>query len=372
MLKWISILAVCAAVITASLSAVYVMNAREAEARHKKDAAESAEESARQLARKAENEMKTAQANENAERARQAAAEQQRIAAEADREAKRAEEVRAKHDSAAAADNRKAREAEAAAAADMRTAERSKADAIAAEAAKARALADAEASKAQAEADRRAREAVAAQAVADEARLWELKALDLATLEKDLNDFKDELDKREFALRPEKTIKDLAGYANTTNAADSAEAARIAALPENDPDLPKADRILARRQRLVDESMAAFAAKSRSLAEARLEKLYVAAVRAGRVTDAEYYKRTLKSLYPDWTYKPQTEEQPAPEAQAVEQPAAEAQAEEQPASEAHAPQSEEAESAAEPEAAEPAAAPGEQSAAALIEVPLDE
>lgn len=303
MLKWISLIVLGAAVAVGAYSTMRTANARESAARQKREAAEIAEDTAKLEARKAESEQKAAQANENAERARLATAEQQRIAAEADREAKKAEAEKAKHDSVIAQENRIAREKGAEEAEAVRATERAKADAAQAEAAKAKALAEAEAAKAQTEAEKLERERLAAQIIADEAKLWELKALDLASLEKELNDFKKELDARELALRPEKTIKDLANIGDSeTNKNDAA----TLALPENDTSLPKADRILARRQRLWKENNDSMLEKTKASTTARLEKLYVAAARAGRITDAEYYLTVLKSLYPDWKLKPQT------------------------------------------------------------------
>ncbi len=301
MLKWISMLVVGVAVIAAALSGIYVMNSREAIARHNAEAAESAEEAAKLAARKAESEAKAAVAAENADRARLQASQEQRKASEADREAKRAEEAKAKHDAAAASENRAAREAEAEAAEANRKAEKARADAAQAEAAKAKALADAEVAKAQAEADRLEREKAAAQAVADEARLWELKAIDLAALEKDLNDYKAELDARELALRPEKTIKDLS---NISSADEKEKRGDAPLLPENDTSLPKAERRLAKSQRVVAEHMDELAAKSRAITVAKLERLYIDAFKAGRIVTADYYRNTLKSLYPDWEFKP--------------------------------------------------------------------
>lgn len=301
MLKWISVLVLGVAVIAAALSGVYVMNARESIARRNAEAAESAEEAAKLAARKAESEAKAAAAAESADRAKLQAAQEQRKASEADREAKRADAKRAEHESEAARQNRAAREAEAAAAADARAAEKAKADAAQAEAAKERAIADAEIAKAQAEADKLEREKLAAQAIADEARLWELKALDLAALEQELNEYRQELDARELALRPEKTIRDLANI-SSQEAAQQDDDQPL--LPENDVTLPRADRRLAKSVRIMDESIDGMLARSRAMTVSKLERLYVEAVRAGRITTADYYRKTLKSLYPDWEYKP--------------------------------------------------------------------
>lgn len=299
MLKWISILVIGVAVIAAALSGVHVMNSREAIARHIKEAAESAEEAAKQAARKADSEAKAAAANENAERTRLLSVQEQRKTTEAEREAKRAEEAKAELDAEIARQNRAARETEAVAAEKNRLAEKAKADAAQAEAAKERAIADAEMAKAQAEADKLEREKVAAQAVADEARRWELKAIDLAALEQDLNEYKQELDARELALRPEKTIKDLA---NVSSGESEQEESDQPMLAENDMSLPKADRRLAKRERISDEDLDALLAKSRAVTVAKLERLYVAAVRENRVTDADYYRKALLSLYPDWEF----------------------------------------------------------------------
>ncbi len=302
MLKWISILVLGVAVIAAALSGVYVMNSREAQARYAREAAESAEEAAKQAARKADSEAKAAAAAENSERVKLQSVQEQRKAAEADREAKRAAEAKAKLDAEAARENRAAREAEAEAAESNRQAEKAMADAAQAEADKEKAIADAALANAQVEADRLERDKVAAQQVADEARLWELKALDLATLEKELNDYKAELDARELALRPEKTIKDLANISSAQEKENVGEGDDIL-LPENDMTLPKADRRLAKSSRIAGESLEQMLAKSREVTIAKLERLYVSAVKANRIADAEYYRSTLKSLYPDWEFK---------------------------------------------------------------------
>ena len=311
MLKWISMLLLAVAILAAAGSAVYVMNAREAVSRHNRETAEAAENAAKLAARKAESEQKTAVSNENAEKAKQQAAIEQRKANEAERDARAAEAEKAKHDAEAAHENRAAREAEAQAAAAARDVEKAKADVAQAEAAKAKALADAEIAKAQAEADTLLRDKLAAQAVAEETHLWELRALALATLEKELNDYKRELDEREIALRPEKTIKDLTNIGTEEEAADP----ELPLLPENDASLPRADRKLAKSERIISSDTAAMLAKSREMTVTRLERLYVEAIRADRLTDAAFYRKTLKSLYPDWKYEAKREE-----AEAAEEP----------------------------------------------------
>ena len=145
-----------------------------------------------------------------------------------------------------------------------------------------------------------------------EAKLWELKQQDLASLERELVEFKRELDEREAAMRPEKTIMDLVNVGTEGEQAETDDA--TAMLPENDMTLPRAERELAKARRLSAEARAEGYAQNRKYAVASLERLYVAALKDDRVTDAQFYKKTLKSLYPDWEYKaPQKEEQEAKE-----------------------------------------------------------
>ena len=33
-----------------------------------------------------------------------------------------------------------------------------------------------------------------------------------------------------------------------------------------------------------------------------MERLYVAALKEGRVIDADFYKKSIKSMYPDWEF----------------------------------------------------------------------
>ena len=73
--------------------------------------------------------------------------------------------------------------------------------------------------------------------------------------------------------------------------------------PEKDMSLPEQSRRLARAERKVRETTEAESAKVRSAVEKSMEKLYVEALKEGRVIDANFYKASLLTLYPDWKFK---------------------------------------------------------------------
>jgi len=303
MLKWISILVLGLAIIAGAFAGVSVMNSREAIARANLQAAESREAAAKDEARKAQSEEKAAAAAENAAKANEAAAGQNLKVKIEEKEIARANEAKAKAESLAAQENRKAREAEAAKAADDKAAAQAEAEKAKAEAEKERAKADAELAKAQAEADKLARETLASEAVVAEARLWELKALDLVTMEQELNEYKRMLDERELALRPEKTIKDLVNIGDEGKEAAAEPGNTV--LPEDDPGRLLGERALLRAERISGENLQQMLDKSSAISLARLEKLYYAALESKRPIDAGYYLTTIKSLYPDWEHKAQ-------------------------------------------------------------------
>ncbi len=308
----IATISLAVALVAAGLCAVVFMNKKEAVARAEQAKAESRESAAKEAARKAASDDAAARAKESAAKESAKAAEENRKAKEAERETAKAEAEKARLAKEAAVANRAAREAEAQAASDAKAAERAKADAAKAEVEKAAKEVEKASLDAQAAADALAREKLRSEAVIAEAKLWELKQNDLASLERDLMEFKRELDEREASLRPEKTIMDLVNIAPEASDDNADEAA--ARLPENDMSLPRGERALAKAQRISSESRDADYARNRKYATAALERLYVAALKEDRVTDAQFYRKTLKSLYPDWEYKaPQQEEQEAKE-----------------------------------------------------------
>lgn len=299
--KTISIISLSVAVVVAAIAAIMVTNKRAETARHQAAAAESRADETRAAQRQAEAEAAKARSEESAAAKAAAAATEERAAKEAASAAAQAEAAKAVADRAKAEAARAEAEAQAKKASDARAAEEARVRISRNEAEKVRAEAEVEASKAAAAADALALEKQRSDAIIAEAKLWEAREKDLASLEQELMQFKRELDERELALRPEKTIKDLVNIGGDAAATNNASEVN---LPENDTSLPRAARQLARTERLLKESTTAQLDAMKSNSIARLEKLYVEAVRSDRVTTAAYYRKTLKSLYPDWEYRP--------------------------------------------------------------------
>ena len=311
------VIPVVVAVIVAGIAAIVVMNDRAAIARAQQAKAESDEIASQNAKKKAASDAVAEQARAEAQENAAKAAEENRKAKEAEVESSRLALEKSKEDKAAAIAGRAKAEADAKIAAANRDAEKAKAETARQEAEKAKAVADAESAKAQVSANALEKERLIAEKVIAEAKAYELKQLDLATFERELLEFKRELDEREAALHPEKTIDDLEWVSKEDTVFDEQGVAvkreKKPYLAENDRTLPRASRELARTQRLMKERDAATAAEVRETTVGALEKLYVAALRSDRVVDAEFYRKTIKSMYPDWKYQP-----PAPEKEAKE------------------------------------------------------
>lgn len=319
--KFISIIAVCIAVVAASVAGVIVMNDRAAVARAEADRAESEEA-------RASSEAKKARADESAEASRAAAKESEAKAAAENRKAKEIEleterkaGERAKDEAAKAKADAEAANARAREAADLRAAEKLKADAEAAKAQSASDVARAEADKAQAvaaaAADALERERLASEKVIAEAKVYEMRQLDLVTLERELIDWQRDLAEREAALKPERTAADLTWVGEREADVIGGETNRVRRaakpLPENDPDLPRETRQLVRAERLRREGDAAVANVTSNAVVSALERLYLEAVREDRVVDAQYYLKNIKMYYPNWRYTPPAEAKPSEE-----------------------------------------------------------
>ena len=301
------------AVIVAALSSVVVMNKREAVARARLATAEAEEAAAKDAARQARSEEAAEASKAEAAKASLKAAEENLQAKQVEQETAIRQAAKAESDKAKAiADKARAASEESAAQA-LREAEKAKAEAAAAEAEKAKQLARAEASKAEAAAAALAKEELVANRVIAEAKLYELKQLDLAALEQELLAYKRDLDERELALRPEKTIEDLVWVSKDDMVIGEdgtvKKQEKTPYLAENDKTIPVASRELARTTRKVAEARADRDARDRSQVVSSLERLYVEALKADRVTDASFYRKTLKTLYPDWEYKPPQKDQ---------------------------------------------------------------
>ena len=310
--KIVAIVAVCVAVIAAGISGVVISMQRADAARAAADKAASEETIASKRAKEAE--LERAKAEQNA-RAAEAKAEKEKTAlaaAEKENENLRLENENLAEKRALAAEERAKADAEAKKAADLKAAKD-------AELKIAKENADAERAKAQASADELER--VEATRAIREAETLKLKVsmAELAAekqryeeLNAELLEYQKELDERERALRPEKTIADLAWLPDEDTEIDENGRARPRKkepkLPENDPTLPKETRELAKANRIRAQADDILSEASRTRVVTTIEKLYVAAVKDGRTVDAAYYRTVLKSMYPDWEYKGENNE----------------------------------------------------------------
>ncbi len=315
--KVISIIAICVAVIVAGVSGVVISMQRADAARAAADKAASEETIASKRAREAEIERATAAQNARAAEAKAESEKAALAAAEAENEKLKLENENLAEKRALAAEERAKADAEAKTAADHKAAKdaelkiaRENADAERAkEAATANELARAEATRAIREAETLKLTVSMSELAAEKLRYEELNA--------ELLEYQKELDERERALRPEKTIADLSWLPDEDTEIDENGRARPRKkepkLPENDPKLPAETRALARANRIRAQADGILSEAARARVVGPIEKLYVAAVKDGRTVDAEYYRVVLKSMYPDWEYKPpSTSEAQAP------------------------------------------------------------
>ena len=306
--KWIAMTVLGAGLIAGAASAVVWINGKDSIARAEANRAESEEAAALAAERKARSEAATAASQASAKAAEEKIATEKRLAAQADAEKARADAEKAAADLARseaekekAAIDRERAQAEAAKAADERAAALAAKESAKAARDKAAAEAAAEASKAQNAADSLAREKLKSEKTIAEAKLLELRRLDLETLERELADFKRELDEREAALKPEKTIKDLAVYGT----GDDLKSEKAAALPDDDdPAMPAETRALLKARREWGSAAEAVSALLRSNTVSRLEAIYKKALDEDRIVDADFIYRELKLMYPDWKYEP--------------------------------------------------------------------
>ena len=305
--KIVAIVAVCVAVVAACVSGVVISMQRADAARAAADQAASEETIASKRAREAELERATAAANAREAEAKEKSAAAALAAAEAENKKLKLENENLAEKKAIAADERAKADADAKRAADLKAAKEL-------EHKTAKENADAERAKAQAAADELAR--AEATRVIREAETLKLKVSmaelevakqQYAELNAELLEYQKELDERERALRPEKTIADLSWLPDEDTEVDENGRARprkkVKMLPENDPSLPKETRSLAKAERIRGEADGILAKDSRDRTVSPIEKLYVAAVKEGRTVDAAYYRAVLKSMYPDWEYK---------------------------------------------------------------------
>ena len=311
-LKLFAVISVSLAVVAGAVA--YVMNgmSREAEARLLAEKAASEEA-------KAEAKRKTAKAEAEKDEAEKKIAEDN-AAAQADaKKAAELEKETAELKLRADAESRKAKEAAAKAADAEKESAKLKAEAAAKlakaaedEKVKAKALENAASLNAEAENAKLQAEKMRSEKVIAEAKALELSKIDFETWQRDLLELEQSLNEREMALKPEKTIADLAwvgGGEDVVVDKDGTLKKQVKKqyFAENDKALPYETRRLAKRERLIAEAQKRDAEKVREIIVSRLEKLYVEALKEDRIVDAEYYKENLKSLYPDWEFKGKAE-----------------------------------------------------------------
>ena len=306
--KTITIVAVSLAVVVAAVAAIVVSANRADEAKAYAEA-----EAAR--ADQAAADAKTERAQADAEIAKRQAAEKnaeakasERAAAEANERSKTAEQAAAADNKAVAEANARAARANADAALAIRDAAKLTNETARVAREQAKAFAVAEQAKADAEAAKLAAEKLKADKIIAEAKAQELRKIDYETLERDLLEWKLDLEERERALRPEKTIANLSwagGMEDTVidEKGNLKKQVKTAYDPEKDMDLPEQSRRLAKAERLVREAQDAKASAARSAVVRSMEKLYVAALREGRVIDADFYRKSILVMYPDWKFK---------------------------------------------------------------------
>ena len=310
--KIVAIVAICIAVVAAGISGVVISMQRADAERAAADRAASEETIATKRTKEAELERATAAQNARAEEAKAEKEKAALAAAEAENEKLKLEKENLLEKKAIAADERAKADAEAQKAADLKAAKEL-------EHKTAKENADAERAKAQVAADELAR-AEATRAIREAETLKLKYSINELQAEKrryeelnaELLDYQKELDERERALRPEKTIADLSWLPDEDTEIDENGRARprkkVKMLPENDPSLPKETRELAKAERVRSQADDILKEDARARVVAPIEKLYVAARKEGRTVDAEYYRQVLKSMYPDWEYRAPTEE----------------------------------------------------------------
>ena len=312
MKKIYAIVAICVAVVAASVAGIVISSNRAAA-----DKAASEEMVASKEAKKAEAEKATAAFNAKTTEAKAAAEKSKLEAAEAENEKLRLEAENLAAKKAIAAEERAKADAEERKAAELKAAKdielKAAKEAADGERAKAQAAADdlarTEATKAIREAETLKLKVSMAELAAEKLRYEELNA--------ELVEYQKELDERERMLRPEKTIADVSWIPGDDLDVDENGRPRPKKKPpylaENDPELPKGTRVLAKAQRERETTDDLLSQTLRSQNVSRLEALYVAALKEGRMVDAGYYRVALKSMYPDWEYKaPVTTEKQAP------------------------------------------------------------
>ena len=299
------IVAICAAVIGAGVTGAIM-------AKNKAAAAQAAADEAQANADEAAANAKAADKEAAAEAEKRRAAEADQKAKADELEAAKVAREKAEIDARAAADNKAAAEAAAKEAEANAEAARAARDAARRKAEQAKAEADKAKEEAKAAAAKEAEAALALEAertrsekTIAEAKLLELRKIDFETLARDLAEWKTDLEERERALKPEKTVSDLSwagGKEDTVfdEKGNVKKQEKVVYDPEKDMSLPAGTRRLVRAERLAGEDLAKRAEKVRDSLVSTLDGLRRQALAEGRVIDADFYGKSIESLYPGW------------------------------------------------------------------------
>jgi len=308
---------VSVAVLAASVAAIVVTNNRATVARAQAAKAESREAIASSEAKKAKADAATEQSRQAAKEAEAKSAEEQRKARELELQTAKANE--AAETAAAERARQEAQKArdEAQTAADARAEAKAKESAAKAELEKTRVAAMAEVAMsnavAQAAADALAAERVRAEKTLAEAKLYEDRKIDFETWQARLLELEQELAEQKRALTPDVGINDSTNIVWVADreadiiGVDTNALARLKrpkVRPENDLTLPEATRKLSRMERELREEVAGGLSSASNKVIKSLTRLYVQAVRDGRVVDAQFFRQSIKHYYPNWEYKP--------------------------------------------------------------------
>lgn len=300
-LRNLAIILFSVAAIAASFAYIRGSIAKEAVARLNAETA-AAEEA------KAIQDRKAAEAAASAERDRKATAEADRIAAEKVLEANEASARAAKEDAKAAAEGRKAKELSLQEAKiRSETAEKERENAAArlkiAEAEKAKALAEEKtaAAKAAEAADRLQQEKMRSEKTIADAKMLELRKIDFERIELELTEWQQDLEAREKAIKPEKTIADLVWAGGKDDKFIDSKGNLVtrqkrAYSAEDDLTLPRETRELARLTRELKERRQSDRAAVISNLVSELRHLRDRALEEDRIIDADFYLKTENSV----------------------------------------------------------------------------
>ncbi len=300
-LRIISNFALAVAIFIAAIAGIVIYNKRQAIARTELAKAEAKEASVKEAARKARSEEAAAKANQAAQEAEQKTAEENRKAKEAEAAAARDAASRATDEKTVSANKRATATAEAEKAEAIRAIERAKADAARYQAEMTNKFAVAEQAKATTAAVALEREKLISERKIAEAKLRELEKLNLEELANKLRDWQRDLEDREQALTPDKTIDDLAWTSKEDMVFDAdgnlKKIKKVPYLAEKDLSLSSGERKLAKIEREQKERDADQSLKAREEFISKHLDLYKSARIEDRVVDADFYKKAIKTTY---------------------------------------------------------------------------